>query len=145
MSLKRVFLGITGVAFLAGCATTPVPLSQASQAPPERVLAFQNRPSDDAASITVVRDEGFIGSACFYAVHVNRTLAARLGVAESARFFVTPGEILLRVGRDPLASGLCGSDQDNWTQRETVLRPGESKAFRVSIDSNGKLDVQRTD
>lgn len=130
---------------LGGCATTPVPMSAAKQAPPDRVLAFQITGGDKTATVTVIRDEGYIGSGCFYAVHIDKVLAARLDVAEYARFYVQPGEIVLRVGRDPQGAGLCGVQLDNWTQRETLLKPGEQKFFRLSIDTNGKLDIQRTD
>lgn len=143
--MMRIPLMVVIATLFTGCATTPVPLSKARQAPAERVLAFQDQPAANSASITVIRDEGFLGAACFYAVHINGTLAARLDVAESVRFFVPPGETLLRVGRDPLGLGLCGASQDNWTQRETIVKAGEHKAFRLSIDPNGKLDVQRTD
>ena len=143
--MKIIILAISITIFVTGCATTPIPLAQAKQAPADRVLAFQDRHGDNTSSLTVVRDEGFLGSGCFYAVHVNSTLAARLDVAESARFFVTPGETLLRVGRDPMGRGLCSVNQENWTQRETILKQGEHKVFRLSIDPNGKLDVQRTD
>lgn len=130
---------------VSGCATTPVPISAAKQAPTDRVLAFQIAAGDKTATVTVIRDEGFIGSACYYAVHINRVLAARLDVAEFARFYVEPGEILLRAGRDPEGGGLCGVDLDNWTQREAFLKPGEQKSFRLSIDLNGKLDIHRAD
>jgi hypothetical protein len=56
-----------------------------------------------------------------------------------------PGEILLRAGRDPLGKGLCGLGQDEWTQRETVVHQGETKYFRLSIDQNGKTDIQRSE
>jgi len=100
---------------LGGCATTPVSMSEAKQAAADRVLAFRIIADDKTGSLTVIRDEGFIGSACYYAVHINGILAARLDVAEFARFYVEPGEILLRAGRDPQGGGLCGVQLDNWT------------------------------
>lgn len=130
---------------LGGCATTPVQISEATQASADRVLAFQLATGDKPATLTVIRDEGFIGSGCYYAVHINQVLAARLDVAEFARFYVEPGEILLRVGRDPQGVGLCGFGQDQWTQRETILKPDEQKSFRLSIDTSGKLDITRSD
>ena len=145
-SMTRLLLPALLLVFLlGGCATTPVPISAAKQAAADRVLAFQTVTDNKTGTLTVIRDEGFIGSACYYAVHINGVLAARLDVAEFARFYVEPGEILLRAGRDPQGGGLCGVALDNWTQRETFLKPGEQKAFRLSIDSNGKLDIQRSD
>lgn len=130
---------------VSGCATTPVPMSAAKQVPTDRLLAFQVATDDKTAIVTVIRDEGFIGSGCYYAVHINGVIAARLDVAEHARFYLEPGEILLRAGRDPQGEGLCGLGLNDWTQRETFLKPGEQKAFRLSIDANGKLDIMRSD
>ncbi|MBL0711056.1 MAG: hypothetical protein JJV99_08600 [Colwellia sp.] len=111
----------------------------------DRVLAFQTAIGVKTAILTVVRDKGIIGSACYCAVYINRVLAARLDVSEFGQFYVEPGEVLLRVGWDPQGKGLCGLSADNWTQRETFLKPGEKKSFRLSIDQNAKLDIQRSD
>ena len=144
--MTRLFLPALLLALLvSGCATTPVSMSAAKQVPTDRLLAFQVATGDKTATVTVIRDEGFIGSGCYYAVHINGVIAARLDVAEFARFYVEPGEILFRAGRDPQGAGLCDVQLDNWTQRETLLKPGEQKYFRLSIDANGKLDIQRTD
>ncbi len=144
--MTRLFLPTLLLALLlGGCATTPVSMSAAKQVPADRLLAFQVATGDKTATVTVIRDEGFIGSGCYNAVHINGVLAARLDVAEFARFYVEPGEIVLRAGRDPQGAGSCGFASDNWTQRETLLKPGEQKFFRVSIDVNGKLDIMRSD
>lgn len=111
----------------------------------DRVLAFQTPSGEKTATLTVVRDEGIVGSACYCAVYINQVLAARLDVGEFARFYVEPGEVLLRVGWDPQGKGLCGLSADNWTQRETFLKSGEKKSFRLSIDQNAKLDIHRSD
>ena len=57
------------------------------------------------------------------------------------------GELKLRLcaGRDPEGKGLCGIRQGEWTQRETTLKPGDLRYFRLSIDANGKPDIQRSD
>ena len=131
------------VAILAGCASEPTPATTAKAAPSNRLLAFQDSNAEHAGTLVVTRDTGFGGSGCFYAVSINGTLAARLDVGETSRFFVSPGEALLRVGRDPQGRGLCAFAKSEWTQRETVLRPDETKYFRLSIDANGKTDVER--
>jgi len=130
---------------LGGCATTPVSPSTAMQAPRDRLLAFQERTDETSATLVITRDQGLTGGACYYSVTLNGTVAARLDVGETARFYVPPGEILMRGGRDPLGKGLCGTGQDHWTQRETVVREGETKYFRLSIDVNGKVDIQRAE
>lgn len=128
---------------LCGCATTPIPASTAKQVPDSRLLAFKAQPSGQFGTLVVTRDEGLLGSACFYAVSVNGVTAARLDVGEKATLFVEPGELVLRAGRDPQGKGVCSGDKDNWTQRETLLRANETKYFRLSLDANGKPDIQR--
>jgi hypothetical protein len=131
--------------YVNGCATAPIAISEAKQSPPDRVLAFQTPTSDKTATLTMIRDEGFIGGGCYYAVSINGILAARLDPAEFVRFYMEPGEILIRYGRDPQGQGLCVPFEglDNWTQRETFLKSGEKKSFRLTIDMNGKTDIQR--
>ncbi len=145
--MTRMFLPTLLLALLlGGCATTPVSMSAAKQAPADRVLAFQLATGDKTATLTVIRDIDFGYSACYLAVHINGVLAARLDEAEFARFYVEPGEILLRVGRDPQGEGLCSSFQDQyWTHRETFLKPGEQKFFRLFRGTSGKFDIMRSD
>lgn len=141
--MKAFFLFIALA--LTGCATTPVPATSAKQTPAERVLAFQTKPEGPSGKLIVTRDEGFLGGGCFYALSINGTVAARLDVGETSAFFVSPGEVLLRAGRDPQGKALCALGQDEWTQRETLVRDKETKYFRLSIDMNGKTDIQRAD
>lgn len=131
---------------LTGCASEPTPRASATNAPRERVTAFQDAAqATDTGTIVVTRDTGFGGSGCFYAVSINGTLAARLDTGETSRFIVPAGEVLLRSGRDPQGKGLCAFAKAEWTQRETTLKPGETKLFRLSLDVNGKTDIQRAD
>jgi predicted component of type VI protein secretion system len=143
--MKKVLLVGVVLSVLCGCATTPVSIKDAKQMPKDRLLAFQTKDANKTATLTVIRDEGFLGSGCYYGLWINQTLAARVDVAEFAKFYVEPGEILLRIGRDPQGQGLCGIDQDNWTQRETIMKPGDQKTFRMTIDENAKLDIFRSD
>ncbi|WP_157572301.1 hypothetical protein [Nevskia soli] len=145
LKMVRPTLIVCTALALSACATTPVSLDAAKQTPAERVLAFQQPPSGTPSSIVVTRDKGFLGGGCYYALLINGTLAARFDTGETAKFFMEPGEILLRAGRDPEGKALCAAGQDDWTQRETVLHPQETKYFRLSIDANGKTDIQRAE
>lgn len=132
---------------LSGCATNsrPVTLSEAIPASAERVLALQDPINGPSGRIVVTRDKGWAGSACLYALYIDGVLAARLETHESATFLIPAGEHLLRSGRDPQGRGLCATFQNEWTQRETTLQPGETKHFRLTIDANGRTDIQRAD
>lgn len=143
--MKKCCLSIAFGLVLTGCATTPVPAISAKEAPAERVLAFQSKPEGPSGKLIVTRDKGLLGGGCFYALSINGTVAARLDVGETSAFFVSPGEVLLRAGRDPQGKALCALSQDEWTQRETLIRNNETKYYRLSIDMNGKTDIQRSE
>jgi hypothetical protein len=68
-----------------------------------------------------------------------------LDTSEVAKFCLEPGEVLLRVGRDPQGKGLCAIGQNQWIQRETVLKPGEQKTFRMTTGHFGVFDIIRYD
>ena len=142
--MKTVALtALVCLAALTGCATAPVPASQAKQAPQDRVyLAKQS--IADAGRISFVRDAGGFGSACFLGVRLNKQLAARLDTSEIVTFDVAPGEVLVGAGRDPQGSVLCGASGE-WVQRETTIKPGEHKTFRVAVSATGTVDVSRVD
>ena len=135
------------VLLLSGCMTTTTPLraSEAKAAPTTRLLAYQTKSPSASGTLVVTRDTGFMGGGCFYAVWINGILSARLDVGERSEFYVQPGDILFRTGRDPAGIGLCNLGQDNWTQRESQIRENETKYFRLLLDANGKSDIQRAD
>ena len=143
--MRNYLLVALATTALVGCATTPVPITAAKQAPSDRLLAFQDKPTGPSGTITVIRDDGLIGGGCYQAVSINGKTAARLDVGEKSTFFVSPGEVLLRAGRDPQGKGLCSIGQDDWTQRETLIKQDEHKYFRMSIDTSGKNDIQRVE
>lgn len=125
---------------IAGCSTTPVTSSRAISVPPERITAFQEKTTQATATLVVTRDEGYVGSLCYLAFSIDKVLAARFEVGETARFFVEPGEHLLTVIGD--GKGMCGFG-DSGTTRESLLRANETKYFRLLI--NGSADIQRSE
>jgi hypothetical protein len=145
MKMHNVIVTIC-VASLVGCNTTPIAVPQAIQTPPERIFSFQKPTIENFGTIVVIRDEGFLGGGCYFSLYINSLFSARMNPKEIARFYVEPGEILLRVGSDPQGGGLCGVGKgDNWIQRETMIKPGETKYFRLSLDTAGKFDISRTE
>jgi hypothetical protein len=69
--VKKVLL--IGVVFsvLCGCATTPVSVKDAKQITKDRLLAFQTTGADKTATLTVIRDEGILGSGGYYGLWIN--------------------------------------------------------------------------
>jgi hypothetical protein len=142
----RLLISAACLLLITGCATTATPPNEAKATPADRLLAFQGESADRPATITVIRDSGVKGSICYVLLSINGTPSARLDVSESATFHIAPGEILFRAGQDPQAKGLCASlGPDPFIQRESYIKAGESKNFRLMMDANGQLDIQRRD
>lgn len=130
-------------AWLTGCATVGTAPHQAIPLPAERLML---KTSVGDAKVTVIRDSGALGSGCYFALWVNRELAARMGVAERVTFDVPSGEVLLGASRDPQGAALCSAAVDTTkVQMETILRPGEHKMFRLAIPQEGGVRVVRAD
>jgi hypothetical protein len=139
--------------FLSACAGAPMPLpalteevptSQASKAvPPERLLNFQSPAQFGVGNIVVLRDQSFTGSACFYAVFINEKLSARIGSGERAEFTVPAGDVQFIAGHDPDGKGLCSINNFDRTQTRLMLREGEIRYFRLSLEHPNPKILQR--
>ncbi|MBF8793490.1 hypothetical protein IRZ70_11810 [Pseudomonas monteilii] len=136
----RLLFGVMGLAVLAGCATSPVPLSQAVQAPAERVTEYQ-QPVKNGGAIIVTRDSGYQGSGCFATVFLNGNPAARLSPKETATFNVPAGEWMLGAGLDGKA--LCGLNAER-LEAEVVIKPGQTKRYRIYTSADGDVGVKPT-
>ncbi|MFD2884130.1 hypothetical protein ACFS4T_21175 [Pseudomonas lini] len=74
----KLLIGAMAVALLAGCATSPTPSSEAREAPPSQLIAFQKKPSGSFGVLQVIRDSGHTGSLCSMAVFIDGKQAAKL-------------------------------------------------------------------
>ena len=124
---------------LAGCSTTLVTPSSAVTAPDNRILAYQDDTEKPDGSIIVVRDSGFVGKSCLNSIYINGTLSARLAVAEKAHFTVDSGNVTVTAGKDPYGNNMCQMHQGDAITQAFTLGEGETRSFRISIDSGGKL------
>lgn len=129
----KLFVGALAVALLAGCSTSPVPSDQADPVPSSRLFGYQKQGSNDAI-LVVTRDNGFTGSACNTTLSIDGKKSAEIGSGETARFYVPAGDHI--VGAASCGSGL--------KERETSIKPGNTKKFRISIDSAMSMDLSPT-
>lgn len=129
----KFFVGALAVALLAGCATSPVPSSEADPVPSSRLFAYQ-APTQDDSTLIVTRDKGFVGGGCNTVVSIDGRRAAEIGAGESAKFRVAPGEHIV-------SASSCGS---GLKERETSIKAGSTKKFRISIDSAMSMDLSPT-
>ena len=129
----RFFVGVVAVALLGGCATSPVPSSEAEPVPASRLFAYQAPASGDS-TLVVTRDKGFVGGGCNTTVSIDGRRAAEIGSGETAKFRVSPGEHIV-------SASSCGS---GLKERETNIKSGSTKKFRISIDSAMSMDLSPT-
>jgi len=123
-------------------ATQPTPPEKATQAPNERLLAFQQPHEGESAMAVVTRDIGLFGAACHYAVVINGTVAARLNVGEAARFYLMPGGVRMKATPDPEAQGLCSVGQgEDGSELRVDLQANETRHFRLHLDGRGGLHI----
>jgi len=136
----RLIVAASAVLLLGGCATEPVALHSAQVAPAYRV--FWRAPADATATLTVVRDRGAVGSACYAGLYLNGAKAAYLERGEKVDLRLPAGETL--VGVVLAGSGLCGMGRHAPREREVRLLPYQQKAYRIFTDANAVMDVLPT-
>jgi hypothetical protein len=120
---------------LSGCTSMPTSM-ESTPVPEDRFLFTTGSEDNSAAEVIVIRDRSFSGSACYYAIHIDGQLAARIAPSERAVFKLKPGKAQLKVTRDSKGSGLC-SLGDDVTEKIVTLDNSEKKYFRLSMSISG--------
>lgn len=127
-------------ALVAGCATSPVPMTNAVAVPPERVLAYQ-KDTPGTGTLSVTRDSGHTGSLCSVGLFVDGKVAALLKPGERVALHVPAGSVV--VGAAYQGSGICGMGAER-QERETMVTGGKVKSYRISTSGDGVLDILPT-
>lgn len=143
--MKNLLALIFVTTFMVGCSTTQTPSNELIPTPKDRVFAFQDEVKGKSGVIIFTRDKGIPASGCYYGLWIDSILSARLDIAEQAKFFIPAGEHLLKVGTDPKGRGLCGVDFSLQAQRETMIKEGETRYFRIQTHFDAKLEIHRVD
>jgi len=118
---------------LAGCATSPTPISTAEHVPLDSLYGFQEKMSEDSGKITVVRDAGLTGSGCDMMFYIEGKRAAKIGAGQKASFYIQPGDVNL--GSGPILSAACGSAAIKTISAR--VKPNQESLFRLSGDMQG--------
>jgi len=121
---------------LAGCATTPVPISEATPVPAARHLAFKS-PGVGTAPVVIRRDSGFQASACATQVFVNGALAAYIRSGEIVTLHVPAGAVIFGAMADAICAG-------GLVEKQATLTAGTTTHFRIGYDTNGALGLYVT-
>src|SRR5437763_14753853 len=85
---------------LAGCATSPVKVSESRQIPPGRQLSGYSalaQPSPAKAKVVVIRDAGMLGAGAPARLSVDGAPVARLWSGERVQFYLSSGDHIFSV------------------------------------------------
>ncbi|WP_454838335.1 hypothetical protein [Pseudomonas mohnii] len=118
---------------LAGCATTPIPVSEAKPVSADEIYGFKGEGTKDSGKLTVFRDEGFVGSGCDVVFYIDGQRAAKIGPGQKATFNLPAGETNLGTGL--AESGLCVGAAIKTVASN--IKPGKEIIYRISGDMQG--------
>ncbi|WP_122439767.1 hypothetical protein [Pseudomonas viridiflava] len=129
----RNLIGALAVAMLAGCSSSPMSVGQAEPVPADELYAYQSKPSGESGKVTVLRDQGFVGSGCDIVVYVDGRKAAKIGTGERASFYLKPGSP--SIGAGLAGSGLCAGAAVRTISAN--VQSGHESIYRISGDMGG--------
>lgn len=132
---KILFLAILG---LVGCATQPVPTSEAQFVPEDRILdPVYLKKLPDSGEVIVKRDSGIGGSACDTRIFVDGKPMADLATSEKVSFHLKESDYIISAWpKNPCGGGMVET-------RVTVKR-NQTLTFRVGYGSNGDFGMYPT-
>ena len=123
-------------AFLASCATTPVPTSEAK--PASAILnSSMTIPRPMVGQVIIKRDMGVIGSVCAIRASVNGKPLADLRIGEIVVAYLEPGDYVLGAS----STGICGGGD---AEAGVSVRIGEVRTYRISIDPGASIRIGPT-
>ena len=138
-------------AFIAGCATTASDPSFSHDAvPPKRVLFIPDtQPGQKPATVEVMRDSQFTGSAMTTTLTFDGQEMAHIQSGEKIVFRVPPGEHLLGLkylGNDPLLGSLTLglARPKRFIEAATRFESGKTYIFRIVGNANWEWDLKRS-
>lgn len=126
---------------IVGCSS--VPAEKVKPIAEDRLLAFQE-PGEGTAELVVNRDFGFMGGGCYIAFMVDRSVAARIAVGESARLYVTPGNHIVGIAIDEEGEFLCNNGRLN-RELKVSVEQGQAQEFRIFSDNKSGFDLLKVE
>lgn len=118
---------------LGGCATSPLPVSEARPVPAGEMYGFIGQGTKDSGRLTIFRDDGFVGSGCDVVFYIDGQRAAKIGPGQKASFILPAGEVNLGIGL--AESGLCAGAAIKTVASN--IKPGKEVIYRISGDMQG--------
>lgn len=130
--MKKIIITLLTIG-LVGCSTEPVMPQNAKEV--QASYEFQQKPR--TTGVTIIRDKGYVASACAITAYINGKRLAELETGEKVTAYVPAGEII--VGAGFVGRGLCIGDPKK--EREFIVKENQSRVLRIFIDQSGNVDI----
>ena len=140
--MKKI-ITITAAIFISACSTTQITEHKAKKIPQDRIYDPQYvtyefiEKNKDISAITVLRDSGFLGSACTHTIYINNKKTFAIKDGEYISLKLPPEEYHIRLES---GVGICPNIS---LSQNTNLKIGEHEKYRVSIASTGQINFSR--
>lgn len=118
---------------LTGCATTPIPTSEATPVQP----SSYGQPGPNTGQVIIKRDSGAVAALCATRVLVNGRVVAEVGPSEKVTLYLEEGAHIL--GAWP--KDFCGG---KLTEIEQTVKAGATSIFRIGAGSGGDFSIMPT-
>ena len=120
---------IFSIAMLSSCfSMSPVSYEQAEPVQPsDQAEKFAAASSEEDGKLVILRDKGWVASACSVRVHINGEFAGNLrNQGERIEFWVPTGETSVK-------AQLFGCLDDSIANNEFIMKPKQTKMLRLTI------------
>jgi hypothetical protein len=122
----------------AGCATSPIGTSEASDVPEGRIVdSSLLRPAPGSVPVVVKRDSGMMGAACSTKLYVNGSHIADIRTSEKVTLQLKPGDHNLAA----VPGGICGGQI---SEVRTTVKAGAPQTFRIGAGQSGDMTLSPT-
>lgn len=141
--MKRLlFAGVISL-FIAGCAPSMVKLSDAKQAPKDKIyLDDTNIVGEDVSEVIFIRDFAMMGVMCGLHIYIDGNRVATLDTSEKVSFKIKEGEYFFGATTKG-GAGVCSFGPD--IQEITVkINPREKRYFRAAVNQDGVSSIKST-
>jgi hypothetical protein len=147
-SIRKTSLTVGIVLLLTGCVVSPsstelVTVFNSKPVPSDRIYAFNKSIDGPSGTIIVIRDSGLVLSPCYLNFDIEGKIAGRFGPEDRASFTVPARELVISVENDNSDTGMCWLVSHSSVGIETVIKENQTKYFRLTVSSMGKVDIQR--
>lgn len=122
--MSRMFAVTIALILTSGCASNPIPPSEADQVPAESLYGMQKSTSPDDARIVFTRDSGMTCALYDLHLHIDGQKVASVGTSETATFYHRPGPVMLGIK----SNSMCGGG--GFQELALELKPGYSYQIR---------------